>query len=124
METSDDETKRYLVHFLKDFKNLIYQDRLWIKDRQSTYQALIALGYTLKNLEPILLSIKVEDYCAGPKPDEYIPGEHYWEFGKLIENQEFYIKVKITQQRNGEKAVCLSFHPAEWPLSFPFKQEG
>ncbi len=31
-------------------------------------------------------------------------------FKRMINGQEVYIKLKIEERRNGEKAVCLSFH--------------
>jgi len=57
------------------------------------------------------------DYCEGPLPDETQPGE-VWVFGKHIEGTEVYIKLKLT---NTEAPKCLSFHPAERTLHYPFR---
>lgn len=121
MENDAAETRRFLVKFLEEFKGLIYEGRLLITQRRKTQDALSQLGYTFNHLEPILLSLSVEDYYAGPKPDVYVQGDSYWEFGKFINARAYYIKVKIAQQRDGERAVCLSFHEAEVPLRFPFR---
>jgi hypothetical protein len=122
MGDSTEETKHYLTHFLEEFKELICEGKIWIKDRRDTLNTLSDLGYTLKNLEQILLSLTVEDYYAGPKIDIYKEGDSYWEFGKAINAKEYYIKVKIDQGPRDERAVCFSFHRAELPLIFPFKE--
>ncbi len=123
MDKGDDETKKYLINFLEEFKGLIYESKILIKDRRDTQNTLIELGYTNKNLEEILLSLTVEDYYAGPKADTYKPGDHYWEFGKVIDGKEYYIKIKIVQGPGDERAVCLSFHGAKRPLRFPYKEK-
>jgi hypothetical protein len=41
-----------------------------------------------------------------------------WVFGKHIEGTEVYIKLKLT---NTEAPKCLSFHPAERTLHYPFR---
>ena len=51
--------------------------------------------------------------------DEFKPG-YYWVFGKQIDGVEVYIKLKIAGLAGAERAVCLSFHKAERPLSYPF----
>ena len=88
MDESDDETKKYLINFLEEFKGLIYEHKVWIKDRRGIQDTLIELGYTQRNLEQILLSLTVEDYYAGPKADTYKTGDLYWEFGKVINGNE------------------------------------
>jgi hypothetical protein len=61
------------------------------------------------------------DYSSGPNPDEYHSGD-YWVFGKDLDAIEIYIKLKIVSYNNGnERAVCLSFHPSEHPLKYPFR---
>jgi len=123
MDKNDDETKKHLINFLEEFKQLIYERKITIRDRKVTLDTLIKLGYTFKNLEQILLSLTVEDYYEGPKKDIYKPGDHYWEFGKSINGEEYYIKVKIEQGPGDERAICLSFHGAERPLRFPYKEK-
>jgi hypothetical protein len=117
------ETKKYLINFLQEFKGLVYEGKIWIKDRKNTLDTLNELGYTLKNLEEILLSLTILDYYAGPKADIYVQGDHYWEFGRIIDGQEYYIKIKIGRGLRDETAICLSFHKPEWPLRFPFREE-
>ena len=61
----------------------------------------------------------MEDYCDGPKPDKDRPGE-VWEFGKLMEGKDVYIKLKIAHVERVKLAKCISFHEAERALCFPF----
>ena len=36
-------------------------------------------------------------------------------------DQEVYIKLKVVGEEPFDKAICLSFHPAERPLDYPFR---
>lgn len=92
-----------------------------IKGHHKNLQALLDLGINARIRDEIILAIKLEDYSSGPNPDEYHPGD-YWVFGKSFETVEIYIKLKIVTYNNGnDRAVCLSFHPAEHPLKHPFQ---
>jgi len=62
----------------------------------------------------------VENYYDGPKQDRDRPGK-VWEFGKKIDGNEIYIKLKIAEVNNEKLAKCISFHKANSPLSFPLK---
>jgi hypothetical protein len=44
-----------------------------------------------------------------------------WEFGKQVNDEEVYIK--ITLGRTSSSAICISFHIAERPIQYPFKEE-
>ena len=123
MAEGDDETKKHLINFLRDFKSLIHEDKIQIIERKITLDTLATLGYTQKDLKNILLALTVEDYYAGPKTDQYKPLDHYWELGVVINDKEYYIKVKIAQTSRDELAVCLSFHKSEWPLTFPYSEK-
>lgn len=112
--------KEGIRRFLREFKEIATGRRgIDIVDRRKNMQALAKLGLTKKNCREEILNLSVEDYCDGPKPDKDRPGE-VWEFGKLIEGKELYIKLKIAQVKDVKLAKCLSFHVAEWPLCFPF----
>jgi hypothetical protein len=88
--------------------------------RRSTRPTLLKLGLTKRNVEEILLSLSVADYCKGPEGDRDRPGE-VWFFGKEIEGCEVYIKLKVANVRGRAIAKCISFHFAKHPLSFPYK---
>ena len=81
---------------------------------------MLELGLTDNQRKKIILSLSVLDYNAGPIKDIYKSGD-YWIFGKTIDRDEVYIKLKIVEQNDEEYAICLSFHKSEKPLRYPFK---
>ena len=116
----DDAKEEATRQFLRKFKEVATTGRgIDIVNRRKNMESLAELGLTKRNCREEILSLSVEDYCDGPKPDKDKPGE-VWEFGKLIEEKEIYIKLKIAQVEGVRLAKCLSFHVAERPLCFPF----
>jgi hypothetical protein len=118
---SEEELRRQILNFLKDFKELMGQGHYFVKEHHKNMQALVDLGITARLRDEIILSVAMEDYSSGPNPDEYQPG-YYWIFGKNLDAVEIYIKLKIVSYNNGnERAVCFSFHSSEHPLKYPFR---
>jgi len=39
-----------------------------------------------------------------------------WSFGKTVQHIEVYIKISLTERN----AICISFHEAEFPITYPF----
>lgn len=119
---SEEELRFHILNFLKDFKELMGQGHYYVKEHHKNIQALRDLGINARLRDELILSVAMDDYSSGPNPDEYHPG-YYWVFGKNLDNVEIYIKLKIVSLNNGnEKAVCLSFHPSEHPLKYPFRK--
>ena len=67
--------------------------------------------------------MSVEDYCEGPRWDRDQPGE-LWVFGKAIESNAVYIKLKLASFGSLRNVRVVSFHFAEHPLEHPFKEEN
>ncbi len=113
--------KEQVAKFLKEFKEIATKGRgIDFIGRRKNLESLASLGLTKRNSEDEILNLSVADYCAGPKPDKDRPGE-IWEFGKIIEAKMVYIKLKIGGGRSEKIAKCISFHPAEFPLRFPYR---
>ncbi len=93
-----------------------------IVSRRENIKALAALGLTKKNCKDEILSLSVSDYCKGPEPDKDKPG-NIWVFGKKIGGKEVYIKLKIAVVGKERVAKCISFHIANFPLSFPLREK-
>lgn len=120
--STEAELRHQVLFFLNEFKDLIGQGRYYIKDHLKNREALITLGITGRIRDEIIQSMAVDDYSSGPTADILHPG-HYWAFGKCVNSIEIYIKLKIVTQSSGdEKAICLSFHPSEHPLRYPFRK--
>lgn len=119
----DEAQKKKVGEFLKEFKKIITTGRgLDIIPRRGYIDALAKLGLTKKNCKDEILTLSVADYSEGPIRDRDRPGE-IWVFGKCIGGKEVYIKLKIAHSGNEKIAKCLSFHAAQHPLCFPFKQK-
>jgi hypothetical protein len=118
---SDDELTNQIRDFLRDFKELMGEGRYYVKDHFKNLQTLAELGLTEKQRDEIILAISLVDFVSGPNPDQYRSG-YYWVFGKELNGTEIYIKLKLVTFKNGnEKAVCISFHPSEFPMNYPFR---
>ncbi|HTE22964.1 hypothetical protein [Flavitalea sp.] len=67
------------------------------------------------------MNLKEEDYYAGPKNDSYDASlPDYYEFGIQIKGVEVYIK--ISKGLENKSADCMSFHPAEFQVTYPLKK--
>jgi len=106
--------------FLRKFKEIMTESRLRPVNRRNHEKSLASLGFTREECEREILSLTPENYCRGPVPDKNLGGE-IWEFGKVIEGHEVYIKLKIAEVASEKFAKCISFHPAELPLCYPYK---
>lgn len=114
------EVGRAIVRgFLIEFKRIVSSHGPHIVQRLVNKDALLELGLTKENVKDEILSLSVADYCKGPEIDKDIPGD-IWVFGKTIDGKEVYIKLKIVEEGGKKIATCISFHPARYPLSFPF----
>jgi len=118
-----DTTKDAVRAFLREFKSLIKSRDFHALDyRYENDQGLIDLFITKKIRKQELKLLNVLNYSSGPYPDHDQPG-NIWVFGKEVRGTEVYLKLKISERPYGNKAICISFHPAERPLIYPFCPE-
>ena len=107
--------------FLKEFKSIVTRGRgLLVIPRKTNRDTLIELSINKRIRIIEILSLSKENYCNGPKPDKDMPGD-IWEFGKVINGVEVYIKLKIADAACERIAKCISFHKAKFPLDFPLR---
>jgi len=66
------------------------------------------------------MSLTVEHYHDGPLENISRGGRGIWIFGKVINGIEVYIKLNIFEAGGRFHATCISFHPAEFCLTYPF----
>lgn len=83
------------------------------------------LGYQLDDIKDEVLNLQVCDYIKGPLRDDKGYAKDWWVFGKVIQDREVYIKLKVKDYNlEGEQQLscfCISFHFAKYTLKFPYK---
>ena len=115
-------TPEDVLSFLIEMKKTLSRpNSLQMVRRIKNMQALAEIGYTKDDVRDVLYSLMVEDYYSGPEKDHdsNFPGD-IWKFGKIVDKDEFYIKLKLLKS-DKQIVVCLSFHKAKYPISYPFK---
>ncbi|MNX70455.1 hypothetical protein D3C86_1017070 [compost metagenome] len=115
--------KEAVKSFLQELKQVI---KIWeiffINRPKNSVQDLADLGITANSRKEIVAQLEAEDYSEGPEPETQFNGKELWIFGKTIKKQEIYIKLTISKITGG--AICISFHKAEHPMKFPFKEQA
>jgi hypothetical protein len=113
-------TKPEVEQFLKELKEKIKFINIRFRPRDKNLQALADLDITANKRLEYLMNLKAEDYYAGPKKNTYDTTlSDYYEFGIQVKGIEVYIK--ISKGLTDKPVDCMSFHPAEFPMSYPLK---
>lgn len=106
--------------FLKDFKE---KKEFWgiffLDDRGKNFKTLSELDIRPVDREQVLDELTAADYSQGPLDEDWYGGKEMWVFGKEMKGTEIYIK--ITLGAPGTQTICISFHIAEHPMKYPFK---
>ncbi|WP_186365437.1 type II toxin-antitoxin system MqsR family toxin [Salinicoccus cyprini] len=110
-------SKDEINHFLKRFRKYMHKPHNFRFVRREFDFTM--LGLTLVQAKSIVSTLKYTDYYKGPSPDHNGDGTDIWVFGKLIDGEMAYIKLKIS---NDGLCKCLSFKPAEKPMLLPYKK--
>lgn len=94
---------------------------LFRDDRGKNQETLAILEITPIQRKEIIKELKPEDYVEGPLEEKLHGMLSMWVFGKTVRNHEIYIKVSMGTENN--QAVCISFHLAEHPMTYPLKNQ-
>lgn len=94
---------------------------LFLDYRDKNQQTLLDLEIMPNSRKGIIASLKVEDYSQGPIEEKERGIKPMWVFGKIIKQKEVYIKISLGLENSN--AICISFHIAEYPMNYPFKNE-
>lgn len=105
--------------FLREFKPKFSIWGIIFLNRKKNEEALRALGITPVAREEIIKKIEKDDYSHSVI-DETSFGD-MWVFGKDHDGTELYIKISLGVP--GSNTICISFHEAEHPLNYPFKNK-
>lgn len=111
-------TKEEINFFLRRVKLIISKD-----DNEPEFVPrrfdFTQLGLNIAMAKKELLTLTWRDYDRGPTKDHNGDGTDIWEFGKEIDGELAYIKLKI--DHNGHCKV-LSFKPSRGPFTLPYKE--
>jgi hypothetical protein len=115
-------SKEQVENFLQDFKQKMNVfDILFRDDRGKNTQTLADLEIRPVDRKSILENLHAGEYCEGPVKEKLYGGANLWVFGKEINKNEVYIKISIGFP--GSSVICVSFHIAEHPLTYPLKEK-
>ena len=113
-------TKEQVEDFLKRLKEKIKVfDIIFRDDRGKNLQTLATLEITPTYRKQVILNIEPEDYSEGPIVDTLNKMGEMWVFGKDVKGHEVYIKITLGYPNSS--TICISFHIAEHPMNYPFK---
>ncbi|MCM1532187.1 MAG: toxin [Bacteroides sp.] len=115
-------TKKDVEYFLEQFKIKldVYDIVFRMRTNDKNERTLFSLDITPFYRKELIRSLEVRDYSRGPLVDELYNGTEMWVFGKDVKGQEVYIK--ISMGKPGKRTICISFHIAEYPMHYPFKE--
>lgn len=115
-------TKEQVESFLEELHTkmkifgILFRD-----DREKNRNTLQELEIVPSYRKVVVENLRVEDYVQGPVVDELNRLGEMWVFGKDVKGREVYIKVMISGTTS--QTICISFHFAERPLVYPFKEK-
>lgn len=106
--------------FLNNFKEKMkIWDVLFYDDRGKNAQALVDLELRPIDRKSILEELQIKDYSQGPLEEKLYGGADMWVFGKTVKKNEVYIKITVGAM--GGSVICISFHLAQYKMSYPLK---
>jgi len=106
----------FLTHFKEKMKVFDVRFRA---DRGKNNATLAELEINIYKCIKVLENLKIEDYSEGPIEDKLNYYGEMWVFGKIVKGREVYIKISIG--KSNSNAICISFHIAEHPMTYPLK---
>lgn len=115
------EIRDEVEEFLREARELIVQNRIFLVPREQNLLWIEELGLTIEQLWETVGRLSVNNYSAGPEEDRDGSGTYLWIFGGTVEKQATYIKLKIEEHRRGKILKCLSFHAAQFALGYPLR---
>ena len=89
-------------------------------DPYTTQNTLLKLDFDKNDIADTLKKLSVEEYIETGKDRKDISSPEFYIFGKEVQGNLIYIKIKIRDKIN-HKVFCVSFHFARYPLTkFPY----
>jgi hypothetical protein len=91
-------------------------------DRQKNTQTIADLEFihVEQEIKGVLNQLTVIDYSEVPLEEKLHGIPDMWVFGMIIKGREIYIKLSLGFPNRS--VICISFHEAERPMRYPFKE--
>ena len=113
-----------------DINNFLFQFKFFAQitgqftflERYKNMQALAQLGISIEQALNVILGLTYKNYIRGPVTDSDYPDRNIWEFGCVLDGKEIYIKLSDNLSHNFAK--CISFHEADFSISYPYQNGG
>lgn len=112
-----DADRAVVNNFLKRFKTKMSSDGLIFVKRKPNLDSIAKLGFTIAEVERIILSLTEKNYSKGPETDDDGTAGEIWVFGVSEAGSEIYVKLKL----DAAAAKCLSFHHSDYPVRLPYR---
>ncbi len=113
-------SKQEVEKFLKELKvKTEVFGILFLDDRGKNQQTLHDLEISPAKRKEIITNLTSENYSEGPLEETMRGILPMWIFGKEVKQKEVYIKISMGLENN--RAVCISFHVAEYPMNYSYK---
>ena len=103
--------------FLSHFKAKMKIFGILFTDRDKNKEALMMLGINNNIRIKVVEEIETTDYIE-TLSDELSFGD-MWVFGKDAFGKELYIKISMGHPNSN--TICISFHIAEYPINYAYK---
>ncbi len=116
MVTKDD-VEKFLENFYLKVKVFGIRFRVMI----ATRTAMLCLNWkSPQDFVKPLLCVGMVGLFRSPITDELNKHGEMWVFGKDVKGTEVYIKISMGVPNS--HSICISFHVAEHPMNYPFKE--
>ncbi len=108
-----------IANFLRQMKDKVGVFDIVFLDRPKNFQTLVELEITPAERRDTIMDLETRDYYRGPLSEDWHGAHEMWVFGKEVKGKEIYIKICLGAPNS--RVVCISFHIAEYPLTYPFQ---
>ena len=129
-----DFTKQDITDYLDIFKQLVSKGRYTISrnaNRQENIDFMMDYRINSYKAKEILINLQYDDFCYAAA--NYKPGyeherlyvfckEYELDYWGEVEYVDIYIKTNITQIKDDDFAVVISFHKRNEPITYLFRK--
>jgi hypothetical protein len=106
--------------FLKEIKKIIKEHGIIFF--QKAQDEIIQLEINTIIAKEMIEKLELKDYVSGPNDDKDRPELNVWIFGVEPLKGFLEIYIKLSDRKDNQRVVCLSFHTAKFPMRHPYRK--